>query len=49
MQKRTVNYKTELGTPMEELGEKLKELKRIAIPLEEQQYQLIAPLRAPRD
>jgi hypothetical protein len=35
-----------MGTPKEELGKGLKELKRFAIPEEEQQYQ---PTRAPRD
>jgi hypothetical protein len=34
---------------MEELGEGLKELKGIATPLEEQQYQLTGALRAPWD
>jgi hypothetical protein len=34
---------------MEELGEGLKELKEIATPKEEQQYQLTGPNRAPRD
>jgi len=34
---------------MEELGEELKELKGIATPKEEQQYQLTGPLRATRD
>jgi hypothetical protein len=35
-----------LGTPMEELGEGLKELKGMSTPLEDQQYQLTRPLRA---
>jgi hypothetical protein len=34
---------------MEELEEGLKELKGIATPYEEQQYQLHGPIRAPRD
>jgi hypothetical protein len=34
---------------MEKLGEGLKELKWIATPWEEQQYQLTGPLRAPRN
>jgi hypothetical protein len=34
---------------MEELEEGLKELKGITTPLEEQQYQLTGPRRAPRD
>ena len=34
---------------MEELVEQLKELKRIATPLEEQQYQLTGTFLAPRD
>jgi len=38
-----------LGTPMEELEEGLKELKGMATPQEEQQSQLIRPLRTPRD
>jgi hypothetical protein len=37
------------GTPVEELGEGLTELKEIAIPQEEQQYQLTGNPRAPRD
>jgi hypothetical protein len=34
---------------VEELGEGMKELKGIASPYEEQQYQLTGNLRAPRD
>jgi hypothetical protein len=37
-----------LGTPIEELGERLKELKGIATSQEEQ-YQLTAPHGAPRN
>jgi hypothetical protein len=37
------------GTPMEVLGERLKELKWFPIPWEEQQCQLSRPLTAPRD
>lgn len=36
MQKLTADYWTELGTPVEELGEELKEVKEIATPSEEQ-------------
>jgi hypothetical protein len=34
---------------MEDLGERLKKLKGIATPQEEQQYQLTRPQRVPRD
>lgn len=37
------------GTPMEELGEKLKELKAIGTLEKEQQYQQTGSPRAPRD
>jgi hypothetical protein len=37
-----------LETPVEELGEGLKELKGIATPQEEQQYQPTRPCKAPR-
>jgi hypothetical protein len=38
-----------LGTPIEDLGTVLKELKGIATLYEEQQYQLTGPLRVPRN
>jgi hypothetical protein len=40
-----------MGTPIEELGEELKELKGFATPSEEKQYQPTRPTppRAPRD
>jgi hypothetical protein len=37
-----------METPMEKLGERLKELKGIVTPWEEQQKQLTRSLRAPR-
>ena len=42
----TANHWTELGTPVEELGEGLKKLKGMATPEEEQQYQLIRTLES---
>jgi hypothetical protein len=38
-----------MGTPVEELGEGLKELKEFAVPWEEQQYEPTRSPRAPRD
>ena len=46
MQTLTANHWTELGTPVEELGEGLKKLKGMATPEEEQQYQLIRTLES---
>jgi hypothetical protein len=37
------------GTTMEKLGEGLKEVKGLATPQEEQNYQLSRPHKAPRD
>jgi hypothetical protein len=48
MEKLTATIGLSVGTPMEELGEGLKDLKGMATPQEEQQYQLTRPLRAPR-
>jgi hypothetical protein len=39
----------QMGTPMEELWDGLKELKGFATPQEEQQYQPTRSSRAPRD
>jgi hypothetical protein len=36
----SANHQTEQEYPMEELGERLKELKGFVTPYEEQQYQL---------
>jgi hypothetical protein len=43
----TANHWNE--SPIEELEKRLKELKEIATPEEEQQYQPTSPPRAPRD
>jgi hypothetical protein len=49
MEKLTTTIGLSVGNPMEELGEGLKELKGMATPQEEQQYQLTRPLSAPTD
>jgi hypothetical protein len=47
MQTLVANYWTGLGTPVEELGEKLKELKGITTPKEKQQYKSPDTLQLP--
>jgi hypothetical protein len=49
MQTLTANHLTEPGEPKGRVRERLKELKGISIPQEEQYHQLIRTLRAPRD
>jgi hypothetical protein len=49
MEKLTAPIGMSEGIPMEELEEGLKDLKEIATPQIEQQYQLTRHLRAPRD
>jgi hypothetical protein len=38
-----------MGSPIEELEKRLRELKEFVTPQEEQNYQPTRPLRAPRD